>query len=202
MNLTGPLWPYLLEAEESVISRAQKGDSGATEYMLYRYKNLVRQLVKPYFLVGAEKDDLIQVGMIGLWQAIMDFREEKQSCFSAFARICITRHVLSAVKGALRFHHQPLNTCVLFGTEPDGWPDLSDRIADRTMAPERVLIESERRAELEQRLSDRLSAFEREVLDRYCIGKSYCEISSELRCSTKAVDNALMRIKRKVARQA
>jgi RNA polymerase sporulation-specific sigma factor len=190
-------------SDREIVARAQRGDEAAAEYLLYKYRNLVRTKVKSYFLVGAEKEDLLQVGMIGLWQAIVDFRCDKAISFPAFAKVCIQRHIITAIKTATRQKQMPLNTSLsLESPAEDSGPDwnLSDIIpAAETQDPEEQVIENEDTKVLHEMLQQVLSDFEWNVLAGYQIGKSYREIASELHCKTKSVDNALARIKRKVS---
>jgi RNA polymerase sporulation-specific sigma factor len=181
-------------ADREIVSRAQRGESQAAEFLLYKYRNLVKTKVKSYFLVGAEKDDLLQVGMIGLWQAVVDFR---------FAKVCIQRHIITAIKTATRQKQQPLNTSLSLESpseDPAADWNLSDILTcDESLDPEEVVLRSEDTRQLHDTLQQVLSDFEWRVLTGYQVGKSYREIASELRCKTKSVDNALARIKRKVA---
>lgn len=189
-------------SDRDVVGRAQRGDESASEFLLYKYRNLVRTKVKSYFLVGAEKEDLLQVGMIGLWQAIVDFRCDKAISFPAFAKVCIQRHIITAIKTATRQKQMPLNTArPLEGPADGGGPEwsLADIIATAGMDPEDLLIQTEDTRVLHEVLQQLLSEFEWNVLAGYQVGKSYREIATELRCKTKSVDNALARIKRKVA---
>lgn len=186
-----------------VVDLAQKGREGAAEYLLYKYRNLVRNKVRSYFLVGAEKEDLLQVGMIGLWQAIVDFRADKAISFPAFARICIQRHIITAIKTATRQKQVPLNTSLSLESSPEDssseWT-LSDILtSDETIDPEELVLRREDSKRLHETLQQLLSEFEWRVLTGYKVGKSYREIAVELRCKTKSVDNALARIKRKVS---
>jgi RNA polymerase sporulation-specific sigma factor len=189
--------------DREVVARAQRGDELASEFLLYKYRNLVRTKVKSYFLVGAEKEDLLQVGMIGLWQAIIDFRSDRAISFPAFAKVCIQRHIITAIKTATRQKQMPLNTSLsLESPSEDSGPDwnLSDILAsDDMLDPEELVLQSEDTRQLHQKLLDMLSDFEWRVLAGYQVGKSYREIATELHCKTKSVDNALARIKRKVS---
>ncbi|MDE2126183.1 MAG: RNA polymerase sporulation sigma factor SigH [Armatimonadetes bacterium] len=190
-------------ADRDVVERAQRGDESASEFLLYKYRNLVRTKVKSYFLVGAEKEDLLQVGMIGLWQAIIDFRSDKAISFPAFAKVCIQRHIITAIKTATRQKQMPLNTSLSLESSNDDtgtdW-NLSDIIpCTESQDPEDLLIEGEDTRVLHEMLQQMLSEFEWRVLAGYQLGKSYREIADELRCKTKSVDNALARIKRKVS---
>lgn len=190
-------------SDVEIVHQAQSGIEQAAEYLLYKYRNLVRNKVRSYFLVGAEKEDLLQVGMIGLWQAIVDYRADKAISFPAFARICIQRHIITAIKTATRQKQIPLNTSLSLESPPDEsiseWT-LSDILtSEETVDPEELVLKREDSKMLQEMLMQMLSEFEWRVLARYKVGKSYREIANELRCKTKSVDNALARIKRKVS---
>jgi RNA polymerase sporulation-specific sigma factor len=186
-----------------VVRLAQRGRQDASEHILYKYRNLVRSKVKSYFLVGAEREDLLQVGMIGLWQAIVDYRHDKATSFPAFAKVCIHRHIITAIKAATRQKQVPLNTSLSLEVPADD--DSSDwNMADVLQTgddddPEELLLKTEDSRRLHSLLFQMLSEFEWRVLAGYQLGKSYREIARELHCKTKSVDNALMRIKRKVS---
>jgi len=194
---------YSEMSDREIVARAQRGEEQAAEFLLYKYRNLVRTKVRSYFLVGAEKEDLLQVGMIGLWQAIVDFRCDRAISFPAFAKVCIQRHIITAIKTATRQKQMPLNTSLsLESPAEDAGVDwnLSDVLpADETQDPEDLVLQSEDTKQLHEMLQQVLSDFEWRVLAGYQIGKSYREIATELRCKTKSVDNALARIKRKVS---
>jgi RNA polymerase sporulation-specific sigma factor len=189
--------------DREIVNRAQRGEDEAAEFLLYKYRNLVKTKVKSYFLVGAEKDDLLQVGMIGLWQAVVDFRCDKAISFPAFAKVCIQRHIITAIKTATRQKQQPLNTSLSLESpseDPSADWNLSDILtSDHALDPETMVLKSEDTRELQDTLQRVLSEFEWRVLSGYQVGKSYREIADELRCKTKSVDNALARIKRKVS---
>jgi len=189
--------------DREIVTRAQRGENPAAEFLLYKYRNLVKTKVKSYFLVGAEKDDLLQVGMIGLWQAVLDFRCDKAISFPAFAKVCIQRHIITAIKTATRQKQQPLNTSLSLESpseDPTADWNLSDILTcDDSINPEEVVMRSEDTRQLHDTLQQVLSDFEWRVLSGYQVGKSYREIAGELRCKTKSVDNALARIKRKVS---
>lgn len=185
-----------------VVRLAQVGDIGASEFLLYKYRSLVRTKTNSYFLIGAEKDDLLQIGMIGLWQSIMDYSPDKDISFLSFARICIERHVITAIKTATRYKQSPLNTAASLdycGEETDIDFNLTEvLISGASQDPEQVLIRREDGRVLRDMLKTVLSPFEWEVLKRYNTGKTYREIAIDLSCNTKSIDNALGRIKRKV----
>ncbi len=189
--------------DQALVSLAQGGDMRATEHLLYRYRGLVRAKAHSYFLAGAEREDVLQVGMIGLWQAIMDFSSSKDISFLSFARICIERHIISAIKAATRRKQSPLNDSIsldYFVREGDTEFDLSEvLISDAELDPEELLLRRESAKYVASALRSLLSGFEWEVLSRYNLGRSYQEIAHDLGCSPKSVDNALGRIKRKVS---
>ncbi len=189
--------------DREIVARAQRGETQAAEFLLYKYRNLVKTKVKSYFLVGAEKDDLLQVGMIGLWQAVVDFRCDKAISFPAFAKVCIQRHIITAIKTATRQKQMPLNTSLSLESpseDPSADWNLSDILTcDESLDPEEMVLRYEDTRQLHDTLQQVLSDFEWRVLSGYQVGKSYREIATELRCKTKSVDNALARIKRKVA---
>lgn len=189
--------------DSEVVDLAQAGTEKAAEYLLYKYRNLVRNKVRSYFLVGAEKEDLLQVGMIGLWQAIVDYRADKAISFPAFARICIQRHIITAIKTATRQKQVPLNTSLSLESPPDEssseWTLSEILTSEEIVDPEELVLRREDSKLLQEMLQQMLSDFEWRVLAGYKVGKSYREIATELQCKTKSVDNALARIKRKVS---
>jgi RNA polymerase sporulation-specific sigma factor len=194
---------YAEASDYEIVNRAQRGEDSAAEFLLYKYRNLVRTKVKSYFLVGAEKEDLLQVGMIGLWQAIIDFRSDRAISFPAFAKVCITRHIITAIKTATRQKQMPLNQSLSLESPSDDtasdW-NLSDILpGSGALDPEEMVLRHEDTKLLHDTLQAVLSDFEWKVLSGYQMGKSYREIAAELRCKTKSVDNALARIKRKVS---
>jgi len=196
-----PKYEYLPDSR--VVVLAQGGRQDAAEHILYKYRNLVRSKVKSYFLVGAEREDLLQVGMIGLWQAIVDYRHDKATSFPAFAKVCIHRHIITAIKAATRQKQLPLNTSLSLEVPADDesseWNMADVLQTGDEMDPEEVMLKREDSRRLHSLLHQMLSDFEWKVLSVYQMGKSYREIARELRCKTKSVDNALMRIKRKVS---
>lgn len=189
--------------DNMIVGLAQSGDIHASEYLLYRYRSLVRTKCRSYFLMGAEKDDLLQIGMIGLWQSIMDYVPDKDISFLSFARICIERHVITAIKTATRRKQSPLNNAIsLDYCVDEGEPDFNLEevlVSDADLDPEDILLKREDSRILKVTLKRVLSQFEWEVLKRYRLGKTYREIALDLACKTKSVDNALGRIKRKVS---
>jgi RNA polymerase sporulation-specific sigma factor len=186
-------------------ARARAGDLEAVEVLMGRYRNFVRFKATSYFLTGGEPSDLIQEGMIGLHKAIRDFRPDRESSFRNFAELCISRQIITAVKTSTRNKHQPLNQYVSFASTPasvqDGDPTLDEVLPGSSIHnPANQVISSEELSSLVTYLSTGLSEFEARVLSVYIDGCSYEQIAAELECEWKAVDNALQRIKRKVAR--
>jgi RNA polymerase sporulation-specific sigma factor len=194
---------YPISSDQEIVCLAQSGDELASELLLYKYRSLVRTKVRSYFLMGAEKEDLLQIGMIGLWQAIVDYRPEKDISFLSFARICIERHVITAIKTATRQKQTPLNTSVSLEYPSDDndseWNLAEILVSDETVDPEELVLRREDNSRLQDMLRRLLSDFEWQVLSGYQVGKSYREIACELACKTKSVDNALARIKRKIS---
>jgi RNA polymerase sporulation-specific sigma factor len=193
---------YYSMLDEEVIAQAHRGDCSATEHLLARYRNLVEGKARSYFLVGADHDDVVQEGMIGLFKAIRDFRIGELSHFRAFAEMCVTRQIITAIKAATRQKHVPLNQYISIqrqccGDDQDG--GLSELIADaQVLDPERVFVEQQFGEFLHGRVLCGLSSLETRVLNSYLTGSSYREIAAELGCGQKAIDNALQRVKRKV----
>jgi RNA polymerase sporulation-specific sigma factor len=200
-HITGPRYEKL--PDNLIVGMAQNGDIRASEFLLYRYRSLVRTKIRSYFLMGAEKEDLLQIGMIGLWQSIMDYVPDKDISFLSFARICIERHVITAIKTATRRKQSPLNNAVsLDYCAEEGDVDFNLEevlVSNADIDPEELLLSRENVKTLRETLRRVLSGFEWEVLKRYHLGKTYREIALDLACNTKSVDNALGRIKRKVA---
>jgi RNA polymerase sporulation-specific sigma factor len=188
--------------DEEIIEEAQAGDIGALEYLINKYKGFVRAKARTYFLIGADREDIIQEGMIGLFKAIRDYREDKLSSFRAFAEICITRQIITAIKTATRQKHIPLNSYVslnkpIFDEESDR--TLMDVISEESITdPEEMIINREEFAGIEDKMGEILSDLEWEVLSLYLQGKSYQEIAEELDRHVKSIDNALQRVKRKL----
>ena len=194
---------YANLTDQQIVRLAQAGEEAAVECLLYKYRSLVRTKVRSYFLLGAEKEDLLQIGMIGLWQAIVDYRADKEISFLSFARICIERHVITAIKTATRQKQAPLNTSVSLEYPSDDseseWNLAEILVSTDMVDPEELVLKREDNMRLQDMLRRLLSDFEWRVLGGYQVGKSYREIASELECKTKSVDNALARIKRKIS---
>ena len=192
----------MTDEEIVLMAQQQDGDGAALEYLLNKYKNFVRTKARSYFLIGADHEDIVQEGMIGLYKAIRDFREDRLSSFRAFAELCITRQIITAIKTATRQKHIPLNSYISLNRpiyEEDSDRTLLDVITeDAPSNPEEMLIDREELSVIEGRIGSMLSDLEKQVLIRYIEGKSYVEISEEMNRHVKSVDNALQRIKRKL----
>ena len=193
---------YAEFTDEQIVEMSHNGDSAAEEYLLDKYKNFVRSKARSYFLVGADHEDIVQEGMIGLYKAIRDYRPDKLSSFRAFAELCITRQIITAIKTATRQKHIPLNNYVslnkpLYDEESDR--TLLDVIIEgRTSDPEEMIINMENVGSIRATISEVLSGLEQEVLNAYLDGRSYQEIAESLGRHVKSIDNALQRVKRKL----
>ncbi len=189
-------------SDEELVKRAQNGDNDALEAILSRYKNLVCAKAKPYFLAGADDEDIIQEGFIGLYKAVTDFDGDRFPFFKVFAGVCVTRHILTAVKAASRKKHLPLNSYVSLdsgGYDDDGDKTLMDVIASGELQnPEAILIDRENVDGMEYTINKVLSKLEAQVLVLHLEGMTYGEIAERLGKDTKAVDNAVQRIKKKL----
>ena len=189
-------------SDEEIVSMAQEADGTALEYLLNKYKNFVRSKARSYFLIGADHEDIVQEGMIGLYKAIRDFKHDKLSSFRAFAELCITRQIITAIKTATRQKHIPLNSYVslnkpLYDEESDR--TLLDVIIEgRATNPEELLISQEDLMSIRDKIDEVLSGLEQEVLAAYLDGESYQEIAENLGRHVKSIDNALQRVKRKL----
>ncbi|MBE5039730.1 RNA polymerase sporulation sigma factor SigH [Ructibacterium gallinarum] len=194
---------YELLADEQVVELSAQGDKAATEYILSKYKNLVRARAKIYFLAGADREDLVQEGMIGLFKAVRDFDPTKQASFRGFAEMCIKRQLITAVKTAARQKHMPLNSYVSLSSpvyEDESERTLVDMLAEReAVDPEEMFLRREKAEALEAEIAQKLSALEQTVLSLHLGGMNYQEIAVELGRSPKSIDNALQRIKRKLS---
>ena len=189
-------------ADEALCSLAASGDRIAEEALVMRYNRLVRVCARPYFLAGGDSEDLIQEGMVGLLNAIREYDPGKGSSFRTYAETCIRNRILSAIRAAARDKHTPLNHYVSYETplldgNTDSYPLSASRQPQQN--PEDMLISREERRERLGTLKGQLSGFEAQILDLYLRGLSYVEIASEVDRSPKAVDNAVHRIRRKVA---
>lgn len=193
-----------LVADEDIVEAVREGDSEALEYLINKYKNFVRAKARSYFLIGADREDIVQEGMIGLYKAIRDFRGDKLASFKAFAELCITRQIITAIKTATRQKHIPLNSYISLDKpiyDEDSDRTLLDVICgSRVSDPEELMINKEEFNGLEDKMGEILSDLERKVLMHYLDGRSYQEIAVDLDRHVKSIDNALQRVKRKLER--
>ncbi|PKM79672.1 MAG: RNA polymerase sporulation sigma factor SigH [Firmicutes bacterium HGW-Firmicutes-14] len=195
---------YDVMLDEDIVEFAKDGDDGALEYLINKYKNFVRAKARSYFLIGADREDIIQEGMIGLYKAIRDFKPDKLSSFRAFAELCITRQIITAIKTATRQKHIPLNSYVSLNKpiyDEDSDRTLLDVISGSKITdPEELIISREEFDDIEEKMGEILSSLEWKVLMSYLEGKSYQEIAVDLKRHVKSIDNALQRVKRKLER--
>jgi RNA polymerase sporulation-specific sigma factor len=191
-------------SDEDAVNRARTGDLRAAEWIFLRYRSLVERQARTYFVAGADHEDVIQEGMMGLWKAIRDFRSDRLPKFAPFAELCVTRQIITAVKTATRQKHGPLNGYISLSrsiTDDDGDGSLMDILPDRfSINPEEMLMRRRLPKNLPETLRAELSPLELIVVQRYLDCKSYNEIADELVCGTKSVDNALQRAKKKIKR--
>ncbi|HHV34296.1 MAG TPA: RNA polymerase sporulation sigma factor SigH [Syntrophomonadaceae bacterium] len=190
--------------DEDIVELAKCGREVALEHLINKYKNFVRAKARSYFLIGADREDIIQEGMIGLYKAIRDYRGDKLSSFRAFAELCITRQIITAIKTATRQKHIPLNSYVSLNKpiyDEDSDRTLLDVISGTKVSdPEELIISKEEFDDIEDKMREILSALEWQVLMSYLEGKSYQEMALELGRHVKSIDNALQRVKRKLER--
>jgi len=193
---------YLQASDEELILRLREGEAPITDFIMNKYKNLVRSKAKSMFILGADNDDLIQEGMIGLFKAIRDYDNGRDASFYTFADLCISRQIYKAVQAAGRQKHTPLNTYIsLYGNraEDDEEPELMDvLIASVGKSPEELFFDKENVNVLEEKIDHALSSFEKQVLDLYITGMGYIQIAKVLGKDEKATDNALQRIRGKI----
>ncbi len=197
-----PYEDYSRMSDEELIKLVQNGDKYAEEIIIKRYRNFVLAKSRSYFLVGADREDIVQEGMIGLFKAIRDYKVERLASFRAFAELCITRQIITAIKAATRQKHQPLNSYVSLNRP------IYDEESDRTLLdvlkggklldPEELIVSQETYDLIENQIDEMLSNLERDVLQEYLDGKSYQDIATALDKHVKSVDNALQRVKRKL----
>lgn len=186
-----------------LIDRLRRGESAVMDYICDKYKNLVRSKAKSMFILGADNEDLIQEGMIGLFKAVRDYDTGRDASFSTFAELCISRQMYTAVRASKRRKHFPLNTYVSLDSEAPGDDreglNLGELLADRSeLNPEEMFLDKERVAYLEKTIDEELSDFEKQVFDLYLTGMSYSQIARVLGRDEKATDNALQRLKSKI----
>jgi RNA polymerase sporulation-specific sigma factor len=193
---------YTEMAEEQVIENAKGGDGEALEFLINKYRSFVRTKARTYFLIGADREDIIQEGMIGLYKAIRDFKKDKLASFRAFAEMCITRQIITAIKTATRQKHIPLNFYVSLNKplyEDESERTLMDIVGeDKITDPEEMYINREEIDDIGSKMGEILSGLEKDVLVLYLRGRSYMEIARRLDRHVKSIDNALQRVKRKL----
>ena len=195
-------------SDGELIDRLRRGEESIMDYICEKYKNLVRSKAKSMFILGADNEDLIQEGMIGLCKAVRDFDAGRDASFYTFAELCISRQMYTAVQASKRQKHRPLNTYVSLDSSNTNNDDgrenllLSELLTDRTeQSPEELFLDKERVADLERTIEEELSDFERQVLDLYLTGMTYTEIAKVLGRDEKATDNALQRLKSKIKKR-
>lgn len=202
---TGEIMEFEKMSENDIINLAQNKEDSAMEYLLEKYKPLVRQKTRKLFLIDGDKDDLIQEGMIGLFKAVRDYQAGKDAAFRTFADLCISRQLYSAIKKSNRLKNQPLNSYISIYS--DEFNDVDELAGDRTVIssgsdnianPEAIVIDRESAVDMQNQMFDKLSKMEREVLKRYLDGMTYQEIAADMKKSPKSIDNALQRIKGKI----
>jgi len=193
---------FVNKTDEEVVDKAKIGDARAQEYLISKYENFVKAKSKSYFLIGADKEDIYQEGMIGLYKAIRDFKPDRLASFKAFAELCITRQIITAIKTATRQKHIPLNTYISLNKpiyEEESDRTLIDVLSELKITdPEELIIGKEQLKHIEGEMAKVLSDLEMEVLQSYLDGKSYQEIACDLDRQAKSIDNALQRVKRKL----
>ncbi len=191
---------YTDKTDEELAALSKDGDALADETLYERYKNIVRGKTRPYYLIGADRDDLLQEGMIGLYKAVRDYVPGGAS-FRSFAEMCVHRQIITAIKTATRQKHIPLNSYISLyksGSDPDRDRPILDILQIATEDPAESFLGKERHADIERLLDELLSPMEREVLRLYLDNLSYTEIAERLGRSTKSVDNALQRSRKKL----
>lgn len=193
-----------LTDEEIVAEIKDKQDALALDYLIHRYRSFVRAKARSYFLIGADREDIIQEGMIGFYKAVRDFKSDKLSSFHAFAELCVTRQIITAIKTATRQKHIPLNSYISLNKpiyDEDSDRTLMDVLSGVKVAdPEELVISREEFLAIEKKMEEILSDLEWQVLMAYLDGKSYQEIALSLNRHVKSIDNALQRVKRKLER--
>ena len=189
--------------DEQIIAKIKQEDKNALAYLLNKYKELVNIKISKYFMIGAEKEDVFQEGMIGLFKAIKDFKPEKQRTFKSFANICIERQLITAIKSSNRQKHMPLNSYLslniaAYDNNEEDSVELIDTFDSKTIEdPLETIMKKEYYTEVENAVNKNLSKFEKQVLDRFMKGESYVTIANKLDSPVKSIDNAIQRIRKK-----
>lgn len=185
---------YTQYTDEELLEILEQGDQDVIEYLIEKYKPMVRQKARVLYLVGGDQDDLIQEGMIGLFKAVRDYRGDRETSFRTFAQLCVDRQIYHAIQSSNRQKHQPLNSYISLSDE-EGETELSNMFQQ---SPENIVIAQENAATMESRIRSQLSEFENQVLERYLDGENYLQIAEILEKTPKSIDNALQRIRSKV----
>ena len=193
---------YANLTDEQIISQIKEGDEQALSFLLDKYKDLVNSKVGKYFIIGAEREDIIQEGMIGLYKAIRGFDHCRQNTFKTFANLCIERQLITAIKSSNRQKHMPLNSYLSLNTsaydnDEDGTELIETFEVDTIEDPLETIMKKESFDEIQKTMHKSLSKFEEQVLDRYIQGESYEIIAKRLDTPVKSVDNAIQRIRKK-----
>lgn len=189
--------------DEQITIEVQKGDKQALSYLMNKYKELVNIKVSKYFMIGAERDDIVQEGLIGLFKAIKTFNKEKNNSFKSFANMCIERQLITAIKSSTRQKHMPLNSYLslnasAYDNEEEGGMELINTLDNKTVEdPLETVMKKEYYEQIENSIEKSLSSFEKQVLDGYVKGYSYVTIAKQLDSPVKSVDNAIQRIRKK-----
>ncbi len=204
LQTTFSLKDGLNKTDEELAQIAKDGDKDALEYLLNRYKDLVDMKVNKYFIIGAEKEDIIQEGMIGLYKAIKSFDLSKENSFKSFANLCIERQLITAIKTSNRQKHMPLNSSISLNAsayDDDSDSELLEKLDMQVLEdPLETITKKEYYKNIETRIDKNLSTFEKQVLTRYARGESYVSIAEKLEAPVKSVDNAIQRIRKKASK--
>lgn len=190
--------PYEAFSDEELIEKLRQGENDITDYILEKYKPLVRKKTNAMYLIGGETEDLIQEGMIGLFKAIRDYRPDKDASFYHFAELCINRQLYSALEASNRKKHQPLNSYISLSDQDNQGAVAAELLVDQERGPEQMVIEQELWEEYKRRLEQNLSKMENKVLQYYLDGNHYIQIAEIMGKSPKSIDNALQRIRQKI----
>lgn len=190
--------PYEAFSDEELIEKLRQGEDDITDYILAKYKPLVRKKTNAMYLIGGETEDLIQEGMIGLFKAIRDYKPDKDASFYHFAELCINRQLYSALEASNRKKHQPLNSYISLSEQEHPDAVAAELLVDKESGPEQTVIEQEVWEEYKKRLAQKLSRMENQVLQYYLDGNHYIQIAEMMGKSPKSIDNALQRIRQKI----
>ena len=190
--------PYEAFSDEELIEKLRQGENDITDYILEKYKPLVRKKTNAMYLIGGETEDLIQESMIGLFKAIRDYRPDKDASFYHFAELCINRQLYSALEASNRKKHQPLNSYISLSDQDNQGAVAAELLVDQERGPEQMVIEQELWEEYKKRLEQNLSKMENKVLQYYLDGNHYIQIAEIMGKSPKSIDNALQRIRQKI----